>query len=228
EGKIYAQYDLPKGWDKTAVRIDRLTKDTSPLGTGFFICNEQKEVYLVTNRHVVAGRDSAIFTFFVADSGFVRRRFSLKENLFIHPDTTIDLAIYLVIMNGTLHCIGTDKILSSEKLVEGEIIYTFSYPLGQHIGNEDSIFPIPKDGAMLKISGDNMILTCLSYNGSSGSPVLTSNRYSKDGMSKLIGIVYSHVPNPATENEVGLAVAVRADKLRELLNYAREHRTKPK
>ena len=220
-----SQSGLPKYWEKCVVMIEKElqntdgTIDTVPHGTGFIFFDSTLGTFLVTNRHILKGRD-LVFTRYNKSNfdskedtvRYHRERYyligkDLKPLWIGHPDSTIDVAALKISLPNVkidVRILGYSRFKDFDSLEVGEDIYFFGFPLGVVGSKGKGDFPILRSGVVsyksleLTYVGDatvdsaEFLIDGFSFGGNSGSPVLT--RVTSGRKSALVGIVKGHVP----------------------------------
>lgn len=196
------------------------------IGTGFFSYrivdeNGNARPLLVTNKHVLEGRDSIVLrirkkerdTFDTINVPLVKDG---KVLYFVHPQKEIDIAV--LPLNGNFFAehnlefcafdIDSHAMLSGELresgVDEGNLIYMLGFPMG--LVNVNSTLPICRLGCVARMSAaqiaetHNILVDIQNFPGNSGSPIVTRPEIvSIDGTkslnkSVLLGIVHSYIP----------------------------------
>lgn len=230
ESVTYAQIGIPHNWHKCTARLTAYQRfgnvDSVYGATGFFLQDTvggNPRMYLVTNRHVLMGRDSVRLHYEAVSGNIEESCVQLKSstNLYFHPDTTVDLAMLFVHNLVKTYAIEPERILSSAFLKADFPVYFFGFPQGRTAGCADTVIPILEQAFVLKLFSNNIVLSGFAYGGNSGSPVLLDQRVSPSYFWRLIGVVWGKYSNPYAP-EFGYAAAVPAERLLQLVKFVRE------
>lgn len=218
---------IPKFYINSVASIGvRNSSGISWIGTGFFsyrrIDQEGNAIpFLVTNKHVINGKDSIVFrvqktddnSFETVDAPLVGagRRIYLT-----HPQEDIDIAV--IPLNGDYYTkrglpfqgfdIDKHAMISSELLEEGadegSLVHMLGFPMG--LVNETSTLPICRLGCIARIStaqileSHNILIDMQNFPGNSGSPIVTRPEITSIEGTKaldksiLLGIVHAYIP----------------------------------
>jgi S1-C subfamily serine protease len=209
-----------------------------PHGTGFFFQDSTTgAVFLVTNRHILAGHDSLSVRFNIADG--TTRRFTLllqtkdrKATWLAHRDTTIDVAIIPVPDRaGQVKIIDSPRLKSLSEIEPGDEVYFIGFPLAEYAG-QTRVYPVFRHGIVAYIAqetilslmkADSVILQkgmilvdATSMGGNSGGPVISNPRKGTERAS-LIGIIQGHLSIGNNSENADLGIVVPADRIAEII-----------
>jgi hypothetical protein len=218
-----AKSGLPKYWEKVVVMIEKEVQnndgsiDTVPHGTGFLFNDSIMGTFLVTNRHILKGRNLIFIRFNKLDFDPKKDkvRYYREPCLLIgedskplwkgHPNPNIDVAIAKFnkpTVEVDARLLDYSRLKSFDSLEVGEDVYFFGYPLGVFGLKGKGDFPILRSGVISYKSfeptfiGNNFIDSSMflvdgfSFAGNSGSPVLTKVTNVK---AMLVGIIVGHM-----------------------------------
>ncbi len=234
--------------------------------TGFFIGEQTSQspehyrVYLVTAKHVVQTDDLKSFLPEISvrlntlDGGSDLFKVPLiftgaNQNVFLHPDPTVDLAVIPLLPDKTKYDFGflEQDLLTTkedfEKLNISEGADVFFTGLFIPYMGVNRIYPIVRFGKVALIPDERVmvngekkevyLIEAGAYSGSSGSPVFVNTEEdSSDSPRKLIGIISNHfidrLPVSPTQTDrsavvanIGIAIIEPAYKLQEILAEAK-------
>ena len=194
-------------------------------GTGFMIIKKvgekQYRPFLVTNKHVLFGKQSVVIRLQKKDSDqLVTIDVSVAKNgeklYSVHPDDKVDIAVMTLVgsyfdqNNLKLAAFEIDNAaLDSSQYVneggsEGSGVYMLGFPMG--LVEVDSNMPICRSGCVARITQSeiertkNFLLDIQNFPGNSGSPVISKPELVSVGDTKalgksvLIGIIHSYIP----------------------------------
>lgn len=236
---------VPKIYIDSVVSIGhKVNGSINWIGTGFIVGKAKDEknawIYLVTNKHVIKGKDSIwIKVHNDEQNKDVEIEAPLINNGDVvyseHPNPKID--IIAVHLNGSYFSsnklstgfIDIDKnAMSSEELrnhgvSEGNLAYMLGYPMG--LVNVNSKSPICRMGCIARMSKEqidestNILMDIQNFPGNSGSPVvLKPEIISIEGtlnlpQSVLIGIIHSYIPykDVLISRQTGELVEIRTE-----------------
>ena len=196
------------------------------IGTGFFVVRKVNEngdgrPFLITNRHVLAGKDTIVIRMKEKDSENLKEiEAPLIENnevLYrLHGNPNIDIAVlpligsYIQANNLEFPCFDIDEnaMVSSDLLEngidEGSLVYMLGFPM--RLVNITSNLPICRLGCIARLSKAqiaeslNFLVDIQNFPGNSGSPIITRPEIlSIEGTKSLnkavlVGIVHSYIP----------------------------------
>lgn len=178
-------------------------------------------IFLVTNRHVVEGKQAIVLRFNPTEA-LPAREFDL--DLFrsgaaiwtAHPDATVDVAVvpinadYLVAQGIKFsyfrsddHCL-TREAASEAGLSEGDGVFVLGFPMGQVGGDRN--YPLVRQGAIARVrdwmagASREIVVDVTVFPGNSGGPVVTRPEVTSivgttaPQRANLIGVVASYVP----------------------------------
>lgn len=216
---------IPKSFKNAIVSIGIVNQgQTIWIGTGFFVGKKvgenEFEVYLVSNKHVLNKANDYKIRMIDKDTGLVKE-YDLplhknRSNYLLSNDDLVDIGI--VRMNGSFiseHIIDFGLIdidnnsLSSKEFVDqggssGDAIYMLGYPLG--LVDIESNEPICRIGCVARMSkteierNKKFLLDLQNFPGNSGSPIfLKPEAFAIEGSKPvrrccLIGIINSYIP----------------------------------
>ena len=204
----------------------RNSSSISWIGTGFFSYRKIDEdggaiPFLVTNKHVIDGKDSIVFrirksnhdSFETVDALLVKAG---RKIYLTHPQEDIDIAViplnadYYTDRGLTFEGFDIDEhaMTSSELLDEGadegSLVHMLGFPMG--LVNETSTLPICRLGCIARISAaqiaesHNILIDMQNFPGNSGSPIVTRPEITSIQGTKslnksiLLGIVHAYIP----------------------------------
>lgn len=220
-----SQSDLPVGWEKCVAMIEKEvqnkngTIDTMMHGTGFLFFDSTLGMFLITNRHILRGKDLILIRYnkFYFDPRKDIVRYHREPCQLIdkdskplwkgHPNSKIDVAA--IKLNYPSVKVDVTRLQPSrfknfDSLEVGEDVYFFGFPLWVEGLKGRGDFPILRSGIVsykafeLTLIGHTYIDSAMflidgfSFGGNSGSPVLT--RATPRTKASLIGIIKGHVP----------------------------------
>src|SRR5438477_3216456 len=225
---------LPRGYLDTTVAIEAVHGDGEAMryrtiGTGFFVALEYGDrsaagaenyrLFLVTNRHVLAGRDDALIRVNTKDGAARRVRLALGAgegaNWAVHPDDRVDVALVLVNARLLLQagmelgyfrptdiaCVSTMKALG---IGPGEELFVLGFPMG--MSGIDRNYVIARSGMIARLDDDilatsrTFLIDASVFPGNSGGPVILkpSSESLAGGrpvdQAYVIGMVRSYLP----------------------------------
>lgn len=217
---------IPKFYMDAVVSIGvRNNNKISWIGTGFFaikaVGENQFQPFMVTNKHVIAGKNSVVIRLKEKDTDKLRIiDMPLLENgqhlYSVHPDDKVDVAVILLngsfITQNNLQFSGfniDEHALTSEEYLkkggnEGSFVYMLGYPMG--LVNIGTNTPICRGGCIARIdpneiANDKVILLDIqNFPGNSGSPIISKPEVIGIGddpvlnQAVLIGIVHGYIP----------------------------------
>jgi hypothetical protein len=216
---------LPTYWEKCVVMIEKKvqndngTATTAPHGTGFLFFDRTLGTFLVTNKHILQGRDLVFIRYNKADSDLGKDNIrylrepcklfdsNIKPLWKAHPNPNIDVAAIQVVLPAKADArqLEYSRFKSFDSLQVGEDVYFFGFPLNIFGLEGKGDFPILRAGIVsfksfeLTNIGEQIIDSSMflidgfSFGGNSGSPVLTKATF-LDPKATLIGIISGHVP----------------------------------
>jgi len=216
--------DLPRTglayrWEKVVVTIEKFVKvkeqwHTEPHGTGFFVVDTSAiiKTYLVTNRHILKGRDSVLLKFYAGKQEMAKAVLLLRDSMGAptwksHPDTLVDVAAIEVNLDVGMGALDFPRFRDSHGLEIGEELFFYGFPLNITTRWGQLSGPVLRHGFLSYITSeptfigseivpkDVLLIDGFSFGGNSGSPVVT--RISPTNpKAKLVGIIYGHVRAP--------------------------------
>lgn len=223
---------IPEEFLNSVVAIGHTAEDGKKrwIGTGFIYAHFIKQIdegkknfvfFLVTNRHVISGKDQIIVRF---NSSEDLKSQDLNVPLFKngkpiwtgHPDPKIDVAVLKInmqmIQNNGLrpgffqsdsHILDSNQ-MKENGILEGDFIYALGYPMG--IVSQERQYVLVRSGIVSRIRDlydkrtKEYIIDAFVFPGNSGGPVLSKPEtvgLKGTGISKsssLIGIVKGYIP----------------------------------
>ena len=184
--------------------------------------NNQYDVYLVTNRHVLEGQKVVYLRFNPRDAVPAREytlQFAGVENPAVystHSDPDIDLAVVKIDANildkdgirfaffkSDQH-VADRKSLEDLGFTEGDFGYVLGFPMG--IVGEERSFVIVRQGAIARIrdylagASKEILMDCMIFPGNSGGPVVNKPEAmsiqgtKSQSAAYLIGVVAGYLP----------------------------------
>jgi len=217
---------IPKFYMDAVASIGVRNENTiSWIGTGFFVIKavgeNQFQPFMVTNRHVIAGKSSVVIRLKEKDTSVLRIiDMPLLENgqplYSVHPDNKVDVAVILLnggfITQNNLQFFGfniDEHVLTSKEFLEkggneGSFVYMLGYPMG--LVNIGTNTPICRGGCIARIDPDEIekdkviLLDIQNFPGNSGSPIISKPEIIGVGddpvlnQATLIGIVHGYIP----------------------------------
>ena len=184
--------------------------------------NNQYDVYLVTNRHVLEGQKVVYLRFNPRDAAPAREYTLQFEGIespavcITHPDPDIDLAVvkinpHILDKDGIrFSFFGSDcnvadrKSLEDLGFTEGDFGYVLGFPMG--IVGEERSFVIVRQGAIARIrdylagASKEILMDCMIFPGNSGGPVVNKPEAmsiqgtKSQSAAYLIGVVAGYLP----------------------------------
>ena len=227
---------IPHGFEDVAVLIERWNIDSrlESHGTGFFFSDSATNYrFLVTNRHLLIGRDSIHIRFNdyygnAQECNLYRVSDSGKPNWHLHPDTNVDLAFCRIPRNYSFRAIENFRIKNLDQIELGDEIYFIGFPLTERT-SDNLVHPLMRHGIVSYIVKDSLVIRspsthypagtilmdATSLGGNSGGPVISSP---KKGTSRasLIGIIQGHLGTKSGEN-TDLGIVVPSFRINELI-----------
>jgi len=216
-----AQVYLPVNSENSLVLIEDAVLDSSgvqyiPHGTGFlFRQDTTSAVCIITNRHILAGRDSIIVrynhwnksqNFYEGIRYNIIMRIGESNLWYSHPDTTIDLAALEVVLNLIVVAVPGDRMKEYDQVRLGDPVIFLGFPLADAaIGDQN--YPLARFGIVSfktidvirnKETGEQLVpqkhilLDALVDSGNSGSPVFSVSAGQNEKAS-FIGVLSSHI-----------------------------------
>jgi S1-C subfamily serine protease len=225
---------LPRGYLDTTVAIEAADADREPtpyrtIGTGFFVALEYGDrssagvenhrLFLVTNRHVLAGRDDVLIRVNTKDGAARRVRLALGSgagaNWAVHADERVDVALVLVNARVLLEA-GTDlgyfrptdiAFVSTMKelgIGPGQDLFVLGFPLG--MSGIDRNYVIARCGMIARLDDEilsasrTFLIDASIFPGNSGGPVIVKPSSESLAGSRpidqayVIGMVRSYLP----------------------------------
>lgn len=214
------------------------------IGTGFMIVKKVDEnhyqPYLVTNKHVLAGKQSVVIRLKKKESEqLLTIDVPLVENgekLYSeNPDDKVDIAVMTLVGSFfeqnhlQLAAFEIDNAaLDSTEYVnegggEGSAIYMLGFPMG--LVDVDTNVPICRSGCVARITKSevartkDILLDIQNFPGNSGSPIISRPEIVSIGETKalgksvLIGIIHSYIPYRETliNSQTGETVEIRSE-----------------
>ena len=191
------------------------------VGTGFLVGfhrEDNDEVYLITNKHVVQNQKS-IFIRFNSLDGAPANDFPLliKDEkgvvLFsFHPNPKIDIvavSINLEVLksnNSSFDFYDLEKDaftleqMESNQLHEGSLVFALGFPM--NLVDQDRQYPICRLGCISRISNAfdvenavDFLVDAQTFPGNSGGPIISRSECANTGnSSRLIGILCAYIP----------------------------------
>jgi Trypsin-like peptidase domain len=225
---------LPRGYLDTTVAIETMQAAGSPsrfrtIGTGFFIGLdygdrsaggvENYRLFLVTNRHVIAGHDDLLIRINTKSGAAQRVRLSLKDNegrsWAVHPDRRVDIAVVLINARALLQA-GLDlsyfrpsevAYVATMKTLDigpGQDLFVLGFPMG--MSGVERNYVIARSGIVARLDDEilsesrTFLIDASVFPGNSGGPVIVkpSSESLAGGrpidQAYLIGTVRSYLP----------------------------------
>lgn len=234
---------LPKNFEHCLVLFEkRLMPDSAFIahGTGFILADTLHEkAYIITNRHLIIGRDSIFAKFNIKDSSRIE---GVRKTLYLiqngeeqwtgHADTLIDLAVIDIsrlLPNYYFVSPSRFKLINDVKL--GDDIFFLGFPLAEIVADNIN-YPMLRSGTVayktqnhivnmqgsIIVPNTHILIDGQSMGGFSGSPIL-STPIMGERLSSVIGIISSHVTwrEDSAIVDPRLAVCVPSDYIIELL-----------
>lgn len=189
------------------------------IGTGFLVgfTNWQggKEVYLLTNKHVVLNQQMLYIRFNCLSSQAKDFPLQIKNSqgvfqLSIHPKENVDI-VAISINVGFLENTGAafdyfdlkDNALVADALNnggygEGSCVYAIGYPM--NLVGQEKQYPICRQGCISRIAdvyehrSIEYLIDAQTFPGNSGGPVVVNDDLTTSGMTRLIGILRAYIP----------------------------------
>lgn len=215
------------------------------MGTGFFVSKDVGEgksfVFLITNRHVLEGKKSAVIRLKEKDTGKLQEvdlplaDEKGKRLYSVNPNAGVDIAAILM-EAGRLSGIYSKLLsfdfdahsLTSDEFLEqggdaGSIVYMLGFPMELvEAGNNT---PICRMGCVARMDpaeisdSRNFLLDIQNFPGNSGSPVVTKPEHTRIEGTKslekaaLIGIVHGYFPyeEQLLNTQTGRKVEIRSE-----------------
>jgi S1-C subfamily serine protease len=190
--------------DGVGIVLVEFADGTLRTGSGFAVRSDANSVLILTNKHVVIGRDGSPAT----RSGVIfngsNQNFAATVEA-THPEA--DLAVLRVPLRG-----GVDKVISIDATVvpkEGEPIAIIGFPLGldmemggewQRVGVSTSL----NTGTLSKVLPSQLVITGYGAPGMSGSPIF-------DARGQVIGIVFGGQRDSQGRVVLGVPIRVAQD-----------------
>jgi S1-C subfamily serine protease len=207
-------------------------------GTGFTLVDTSTRTsFVITNNHVLEGRDSIFVRFNTADGKAVRKCALLitggQPRWISHSDTNIDLAIIPTPLELPIRGWRIERLKPLAETYAGDAVYFIGFPLGAYAGQEKN-YPVVRSGIVAFISRedvfslfkpdklllqkDMILLDGVSLHGNSGSPVISYPREDSDDLLSIIGVVRARLKDLKKEEiDLDLAVVIPADRIIELI-----------
>ncbi len=226
---------LPRSYLDTTVAIEEPARGGGDpiryrtIGTGFFIGldygdrsasgAENYRLFLVSNRHVVAGRDDLLIRVNTKEGAARRVRLTLKagegRSWAVHPDESVDVAVVLINARVLLEA-GMDlsyfrptdmAFVSTMKELDigpGEELFVLGFPMG--MSGVERNYVIARSGMIARLDDEilaasrTFLIDAAVFPGNSGGPVIVKpNSDSLSGhrpidQAYLIGMVRSYLP----------------------------------
>jgi len=240
-----AAFPIPAGLEDAVVLIEviRIEDDSvhyRPLGTGFLL--QDTAVYdgplLITNRHLLKGRDSVYLRFNFSDGQATRlvarlRRQDGTLTWKSHGDTLVDVAAAPLRsdlpVKSVFNRYRRARVLRDVDL--GDEVYFVGFPLAEytHTGRN---YPVLRHGVVSYISRetifaksppdsvillrDMILIDATSLGGNSGSPVLSVPKRG-DTRAELIGIIHGHLLRGDSGENLDLGIVVPMDRIIDVL-----------
>jgi S1-C subfamily serine protease len=189
--------------DGIAVVVVEFSDGNLRTGSGFVVRSDDNSVYLLTNRHVVAGTAAGVTTRRMGAIFNGSNQNFPAELVATHSNPEMDVALIRVPLRG-----GISTVISVAATVApevGEPVAIIGFPLGldmamggewQQVGVSTSL----NTGTVSKVLDKQLVITGYGAPGMSGSPV-----FNRQG--QVIGIVYGGQRD--SQGRVVLAVPVR-------------------
>lgn len=233
-GYGYCASNLPLYWEQAVVMIEKVEVDAQgttfiiPHGTGFLYADSVLGLCLITNRHILDGRDSIFVRFNYKEDSvttettkFFREVCKLRNadstNRWIgHRNERVDIAA--VRLNTPNHAAQfrpfySDRLKLFADLKVGEELFFYGFPLLIFGLQGQGDFPILRSGIVsIKaekftyfgndiLDSGTFLIDGFSFPGNSGSPVIVP--FTNVEKAKVVGIVFGHIANERkTEIEI--------------------------
>lgn len=217
--------DLPVFWEKAVVMLEKISLDNNgqtriePHGTGFLYFDSALGNCLITNRHILAGRDSIYIRYNLSErqrtdssSEFHREICYLKDTagnyLWAgHKNPRIDVGAVKLRVPSTVDArrFDSERLKSFRDIRVGERVYFYGFPLLLYGLEGQGDYPILRTGIISFrsehltylsrqiIDSGVFLIDGFSFQGNSGSPVIIPSKLKQKGA--LIGIVFGHIAN---------------------------------
>lgn len=204
------------------VRNDK--EEITWIATGFIVAVQNSEkrynVFLVTNKHVVAGKTSLVARFNISgkmdakDCDVILINNDGKAAYSVHPNPKVDVACMMLnphILETQIgeisafrldeHALDRNGMIENE-VTEGSIVYSLGFPAG--IVGLHTKSPLYRMGCICQLaeeySDEGFLIDIQNFPGSSGSPIINkleesylegSKHYNRTA---LIGIIAAYIP----------------------------------
>ena len=222
---------LPRGYLDTTVAIESVRPDGDSaryrtVGTGFFIGFDYGDrlpsggptyrLFLVTNRHVVAGHDDVLIRVNTKGGAARRVRLPLGEGSWAaHPQDRVDVAVVLVNARMLLEAgaelayfrprdVAFVSTMTALDIGPGEELFVLGFPLG--MSGVERNYVIARSGMIARFdaeilaAGRTFLIDASVFPGNSGGPVIVKpNSDTLAGrrpieQAYLVGMVRSYLP----------------------------------
>jgi S1-C subfamily serine protease len=221
---------LPRGYLDTTVAIEEAqTGGYRTIGTGFFMAldygdrsasgAENYRLFLVTNRHVLTGRDDVVIRVNTKDGAARRVCLALGAGngakWAVHPDERVDVAVVLVNARVLLeagtelgyfrpHDVAFVSTMEALGIGPGEELFVLGFPMG--MSGVERNYVIARSGMIARLDDEilaasrTFLIDAAVFPGNSGGPVIvkpTSESLAGGRpieQAYLIGMVRSYLP----------------------------------
>ena len=225
---------LPRGYLDTTVAIEAVHGDGEAMryrtvGTGFFIGldygdrsaagAENYRLFLVTNRHVLAGRDDLLIRVNTREGAARRVRLALKgggsRSWEVHPDERVDVAVVLINARVLLEAgmelgyfrpadMAFVSTMKERDIGPGEELFVLGFPMG--MSGLERNYVIARAGMIARFDDEiltasrTFLIDAAVFPGSSGGPVIVKPRSDSLAGGRpidqayLVGMVRSYLP----------------------------------
>ena len=228
---------IPIRFEDVAVIFERWDKNgiLETHGTGFFYGDSATGVtFIVTNRHLLLGKDSLHVRF--SDRDGIARKYTLdlvdnsgKPYWRAHPDTSIDVALFPVPMDFKVKMIDSQRLKPTAEITLGDIVYFIGFPLTEAT-TDYRVYPLLRHGVVSYIVKEgfmfgnpprlcqkgSIFIDATSLGGNSGGPVISIPRAGSKRAS-LIGVIAGHVSVGENGENADLGIVVPAECIPEVI-----------